>query len=391
MKNDYGQPKTKRKIDIKEFGRIKETIYYTKKAEKNKEKEVYKPIDLGLFLTGRCNLRCTHCFEWNEDGFLNKSEKKYANGEMPIEDIKQCLDYTKEANSRLYVWGGEPLLYSKFDEFCELLKKDPRWVTMCTNGLILESKMDKLIEISENLVLLVSLDGFREYHDMIRGKGTFDRTIDNIKKIVELSKQNIYKGEVSVNCVISNGMIGKLYDFCELMEGLGINSLYICFPWYISEETAVKMDYEFERRFGDMVNIEDYSRTSWHDFKYHIDEKKIPELKEDLKHIIERVWNIRVRFQPALELDEVEEFVKGGTSCAQKKKKCLANQNRIDILHHGEVSACKLFREFTVGNLRDSNIREIWEGERMQEIRKRLGCGLMPVCSKCILLYLNGV
>ena len=391
MTEKYGQPKTSRKIDVKEFGRIKDTIRYAKKVEKENSMEVHKPIDLGLFLTGRCNLRCAHCFEWNEDGFLNNGDQKYANGEMPIEDIKQCLDYTKDVNSRLYVWGGEPLLYSKFDEFCKLLKEEQRWVTMCTNGLMIESKQDQLIEISENLVLLVSIDGFKEYHEKIRGKGTFDKTISGIKKLIELSKQGIYKGEISVNCVISNGMIGHLYEFCELMEEIGINSLYICFPWYISEETAIEMDKEFEKRYGDIVRIDNYANTSWHDFKYHIDENKIPELKADLKKIIDRVWNIRVRLQPALELDEVEDFVKGGISCAQGKKKCLANHNRLDILHHGEVSACKLFNELTVGSLRDSTVEEIWEGERMQEFRKRLGCGLMPVCSKCILLYLNGV
>lgn len=391
MNSQYGQPKTSRKIDIKEFGRIKETICYAKKVEKENEEEIHKPIDLGLFLTGRCNLRCSHCFEWNEDGFLNNGDAKYANGEMPIEDIQQCLEYTKESKSRLYVWGGEPLLYSKFEEFCKLLKDDPRWVTMCTNGLMIQNKLDSLIDISENLVLLVSLDGFKEYHEVIRGKGTFDRTIENIKRIIVLSKEGKYKGEVSVNCVISNGMIGHLYEFCEFMEELGINSLYICFPWYIAEETALEMDKEFERRFGDIVDIADYSKTSWHDFKYHLDESKLPELKKDLQRIIDRVWNIRVRLQPALELDEIEDFVKGGMTCAQGRTKCLANHNRLDILHHGEVSACKLFKELTVGSLRDSSIEDIWEGAKMQEYRKRLGCGLMPVCSKCILLYLNGV
>ena len=385
------QPGTKVRIDSKEFSRIKESVKYMKLAQKEKNGEVHLPIDLGLFVTGKCNLRCKHCFEWNDNGFLSNGDKAYANGEMPIEHIKECLEYTKPVKSRLFIWGGEPLLYSKFSELCQLLEEDKRWVTMCTNGMLIEDKLEDILPISENLVLLVSVDGFEECHEGIRGKGTFKRTMENIKKVTALIRKGDYKGKISVNCVISNEMIGRLHDFCELMEEVGIDTLYICFPWYISEETACEMDRFAKENFSDLVQVENYEEASWHDFSYHLDNNLLPELKEDLKHIIEKEWRIRVRFQPALELDEVEDFIQGGMKCAQGRKKCFANVNRLDILQNGEFSVCKLFKEFSVGNLRDSRVNEIWEGERINEFRKRMNCGLMPICSKCVLLYLNGV
>jgi MoaA/NifB/PqqE/SkfB family radical SAM enzyme len=57
----------------------------------------------------------------------------------------------------------------------------------------------------------------------------------------------------------------------------------------------------------------------------------------------------------------------------------------------GEVTICKLFPEFSIGNLKNQDIYEIWHNDKFKYFRKKLGCGLMPVCSKCILLYLHGI
>jgi Predicted Fe-S oxidoreductases len=384
------QPGTSKKLNSEEFRRIMESMKYRKKAENTKEDSVYLPLDMGLFLTGRCNLRCKHCFEWNEDGFLANGNSIYANGELSLEKIEECLEYTKPAKTRLYLWGGEPLAYSHFHELTEMLKKDPRWTTVCTNGLLIEKHLDDLIEISENLVLLISLDGLEESNDEIRGKGTFDKVIATVRKLIDLKKEGRFKGEVSVCSVINDSMIGRIYEYCEFMEEQDINTLYLSFPWYISPEAAAEMDVEVKKRFGDIIEIRNYKEASWHDFTFHIFPEKIEQLKYDLRKVSERKWNIRIRFQPAIEPSEIDDFVLGGTSAVQGRTKCLVPYNRIDILQSGEVSACKLFKEFSVGNLNEESIGDIWEGDRMKEMRKRMKCGLMPACSKCVLLYLNG-
>ncbi len=394
MDNIKQQPKSKVVITKKEFDRIKQTVSNMvegKKVQADQLNNSRLPIDLGIFLTGKCNLRCKHCFEWNEDGFLSAMDLVCANREIPLEYIKQCLDYTKPKKTRLYLWGGEPLLYSKFPQLCELLKEDPRWITLCTNGLLVEKKMEYLKPISENLVLLTSLDGFQESHELIRGAGTYQKTIDSIKLVTSMIKSDEFKGKQSVNCVISESMVGKLYEFCEYMESLEIDTLYICLPWYISEETANKMDQFFDIKFASILERDKNKKASWHDFKYHLDEKCVNDLVEDLKKISNHQWNIRVRFQPAVQLNEVSEFTSGICSCVQNKKQCLAVVNRMDILQDGTMSACKLFKEFTIGNLKDHTVEELWNSMKFQQIRKVLSKELMPVCSKCVLLYLNGI
>ena len=381
---------TSKNLSSDEFRRIMDNLKYMKKAEKAEEDVPYLPLDMGLFLTGRCNLRCKHCFEWNADGFLTNGCSEYASGELPIEKIKECLEYTKPAKTRLYLWGGEPLVYSHFHELAGLLKQDPRWTTICTNGLLIEKHLEDLMDISDNLVLLISLDGFADSNDAIRGDGVFDRVISNIRMLLGLKNKGSFRGEISVCCVISDAMVGRLYEYCEYMEEVGINTFYLSFPWYISPETAKEMDAAVEKRFGDMIDVSDLSEASWHDFTFHISGDRLEELKADIHRITERKWGIRVRFQPEVSMDEIDDFVLGGARTAQGRTKCLVPFNRIDILQNGEVSACKLFKEFSVGNINDESIKDIWEGDRMKEMRSRMKCGLMPACSKCVLLYLNG-
>lgn len=64
----------------------------------------------------------------------------------------------------------------------------------------------------------------------------------------------------------------------------------------------------------------------------------------------------------------------------------------MEVHADGNVSSCKFFPEFVVGNLYETPTLQLWQSERFSRVRKILAeTGMMPVCSKCILLYMNGV
>ena len=103
--------------------------------------------------------------------------------------------------------------------------------------------------MSENLVMLVSLEGFEKENDAIRGKGTFKKVIHAIELPLDLQKQGLYKGKVSVALTVNDQMVGQLYSFMEFFEEMGVDSVYFCFPWYIPSGTAEKMDAYFDAHF----------------------------------------------------------------------------------------------------------------------------------------------
>lgn len=386
------QPKSKVKLDDESLKILKNTIKNIAVPRRERKKDpgyaTKLPEVVGIKLTNRCNLRCTHCYEWNEEGYHHFMDEKEQNMDLDFEMLKKVIQETKEAQSRLYLWGGEPLCYSDFGKIAEILEKENREVTMCTNGLLVEKNMDSIIKLSSNLELLIPVEGFEKEHDAIRGKGNFKKVMETIDFLGDLRRKGIFKGRISVHTVINDAMIGKMYSLLEFFESKCIDFVMLCYPWYISDETSKKMDDYFSEHFSWLGNEEE--NKSWHSFKYKINPDNIPALMEEIQNINKKVWNMRVRYQPGLELNEIEGFVLGNSDYKIKQEHCLVLSNRMDVIPGGDVPACKFFNELYVGNLKENSLPEIWHSEQYRKIRETIHFNSMPVCSKCSALYLNG-
>ncbi|MBB5891247.1 radical SAM protein [Kutzneria kofuensis] len=389
-------PLTTRRINAKEFADIKHTVAIRSRARRNLLADpgyaAPLPQEVSLQLTYRCNLRCSHCYQWNEQGFFRDFSPQRQKTELDIEIVESVLRTTAPTRSKLFLWGGEPLMHTRFGEVAALLERYPRTVNMCTNGLLFKRKLDDLLRIGENLNLLVSLDGLGEDHEALRGKGTFKRTMDNIRMMLDLKRSGDFDGELSLSCMVSHVTVGKMYEFMEWAEELGVNTVYFQFPWYISPEVAAQMDEVYEKSFSWLKPDTGTKQPTWHSYTYQLPAEQLPVLRESMARLASRAWRVRVRYQPQLEADEVEDFILGTSRPAQRRSKCLAVSNRMEVHADGNVSSCKFFPEFVVGNLYDTEMTELWQSTAFREVRSILSAnGMMPVCSKCILLYLNGV
>ncbi|WP_055108091.1 radical SAM protein [Paenibacillus ihumii] len=390
------QPKTAVTFDRLTFRNMKRTLVpLAETGRKRREDPTYAapvPYEIGIKLNNGCNLRCKHCFEWNPDGFHHGFAKEVKNDEIEISVVEKLLAETRERKSRVFLWGGEPLFYSKFDELAELLAREDRYTTICTNAILIEQKLDSILKMSDNLVMLVSLEGFEKENDAIRGKGTFKKVIRAIQLLLDLQKQGLYKGKVSVALTVNDQMVSQLYSFMEFFEEMGVDSVYFCFPWYIPFDTAEKMDTYFDAHFPHLASrFADGHKNSWHSFTFHISPNNFDTLINELNRVNSRVWNIRIRYQPALEPEEVEGFIRGSEKPAMNRTKCFSISNRMDVMPDGTVNPCKFFPEFSVGNLNEESVADIFHGEELRKQREVLACGLMPICSKCVLLYNNGI
>ncbi|MDT5034641.1 MAG: hypothetical protein QOC94_4812 [Actinoplanes sp.] len=389
-------PQTTRRLNAKEFADIKQTVAIRSGARRSQLSDpgyaAPLPQEVSLQLTYRCNLRCTHCYQWNEQGFFRDFSIDRQRTELDLRIVEDVLRTTAPIRSKLFLWGGEPLMHTQFADVAKLVEKYPRTVNMCTNGLLFKRKLDDLLRIGENLNLLVSLDGLGEDHEAIRGKGTFQRTHDAITMMLDLKREGRFGGEVSLSCMVTHATVHKMYEFMEWAEQVGVNTVYFQFPWYISPQVAEAMDKLYEQSFAWLEPSTGTKRPTWHSYTYQLPPELLPELKDSMRRLTERRWNVRVRYQPQLEADEVDDFILGTTRPAQRRSKCLAVSNRMEVHADGAVSSCKFFPEFVVGNLYDAGVEELWRSDRFRRVRQTLAeSGMMPVCSKCILLYLNGV
>jgi radical SAM protein with 4Fe4S-binding SPASM domain len=389
-------PTTTRKLTAKEFADIKHTVSIRSRARRNLLDDpgyaAPLPQEVSLQLTYRCNLRCTHCYQWNEQGFFRDWSPQQQRTELDLRIVADVLRSTAGLRSKLFLWGGEPLMHTRFGEVAELLERYPRTVNMCTNGLLFKRRLDDLLRIGEHLNLLVSLDGLGDDHEALRGRGTFRRTRENIETMLDLKRAGRFGGELSLSCMVSHVTVGKMYEFMEWAEELGVNTVYFQFPWYISPEVAGAMDALYAESFSWLKPQTGTRRPTWHSYTYRLPPELLPQLRESMTRLASRSWRVRVRYQPQLEPDEVEDFILGTSRPAQGRSRCLAVSNRLEVHADGNVSSCKFFPEFVVGNLYDSGVAELWQSEAFRQVRTILSAnGMMPVCSKCILLYLNGV
>jgi radical SAM protein with 4Fe4S-binding SPASM domain len=346
------------------------------------------PEEVAFKLTNRCDLRCSHCYQWGDDGYHKSLLGRGRGQDLPLSIIEKVLEATRVRRSNVFLWGGEPLVYREWEGLIELLTAHERWTSICTNGTMIERRLDSLLPFSQHLEMSISIDGFAPEHDALRGAGTFDRTLAGLRTLVHAKRAGQYHGEISVNCVISDALVPRLFELIQFFEREGVESFYLSFPWHISAETAAAMDSYVAARVPQLAVG---SSPSWHSFSFRLDPTRLDDLRAVLARIESASLNIKLRYNPRLDDHELEEFLAGSAKPAQGKTRCLALRTRLDVFPSGDVVSCKFFPEFSVGNLAASSVEDVWHGESYDRIRETVAtCGLMPACAKCNLLYTRG-
>lgn len=346
------------------------------------------PEEVSFKLTNRCDLRCTHCYQWGDDGYHKSLLAPDKGRDLPLSVIEGVLEATRDNRSNVYLWGGEPLVYRQWDGLISLLAAHGRWTTICTNGTMIERRLDSLLSISHYIEMSISLDGFEAEHDAVRGAGSFARTVAGLRRLLEARRSGEYRGEITVNLVISDVMIPRLFEFVAFLESEGVETVFLSFPWFIAETTAAMMDgYVAEH----LPAIPVPAQASWDSFTFKLDPERLDDLRAELARLDAATWRINLRYNPALGPDELDEFIRGSHRPAQNKTRCLALRTRLDVFPNADVVSCKFFPEFAVGNLATQSLAEVWGSEPYDRVRKTVAtCGLMPVCAKCNLLYARG-
>ncbi len=139
------------------------------------------PLQTVLFITDKCNLRCKHCSVYGSAG----------NKQRSFEDIVADMKYSYALGSRFIdLEGGEPTLWKEAKDE----RREAKGEYYTINDLI-----DAALEIGFFSITVttnaqqdfswirpqsiwVSMDGIGEYHDRVRGEGTFARLEENVRK-----------------------------------------------------------------------------------------------------------------------------------------------------------------------------------------------------------------
>jgi len=124
-----------------------------------------------LNITNFCNLTCRHCYLQDH-------------GKLEIDlDIfeKTVMQFEEMGGLKLMISGGEPLIHSRFWELMEILPSYELRVVILSNGTLLDRTTARKLSRYVHEVQ-ISIDGIRS-HDILRGKGSFDRSMKGISNV----------------------------------------------------------------------------------------------------------------------------------------------------------------------------------------------------------------
>lgn len=346
---------------VKDFGKIKAeaTDYITafldkmcrlgmiaRRYEKIEYLQILSPPSRVFWdITGKCNLRCVHCYNING---------QFHENELSTEEIKRVIEEMAAFGvEQITFSGGEPLMRKDFFDIALFTSNFGfNYVSVATNGILIDHKIAKLLK-KANLSVQVSIDGdTAEVHDEQRGvKGAFDQGIHGIKLLKEVGVNT------SVCTVATKLNIDRISGILQLMQHLGVKDYRVqsIMPMGMGKKNIERLGLTP----GMLKGLMEYLQS---------------------KNISNLDYEITFRPPPEVEID----FSWSGA--------CSAGNSICSITPEGNVVPCTCFWGINGDNLRDHSFQWIWENSRILNYFRSFRLDdIKGVCRECKWLSLcNG-
>jgi len=228
---------------------------------------------LALSVTEKCSLDCSYCI-YHDKHHSNKKQQ-----DMTWTTAKKAIDWfcnlsTTRNKVFFAFYGGECLLNFELIVRCvDYIDKTyvggvPSY-TLTTNGLKLDD--DRIIDflVKKDFFITISLDGPKCIHDKYRidykNNGSYDRLIENIKKVRE-KYPDFYRNNITFNAVIASPSKLKVVD----------DFLYKTKLQYSMSNLSITK-YFHDNYYNDYEGVDSFSEFGYSDTFY---KKRLYELKK---------------------------------------------------------------------------------------------------------------
>ncbi|MDD3296616.1 MAG: radical SAM protein [Candidatus Omnitrophica bacterium] len=292
------------------------------------------PPYLVFFVTGKCNLKCRHCFNW-------KAAESYKD-DIEIDEISRASGELGKIYD-LLLSGGEPFLRKDLAEIIKVFYINNKVEKIClpTNGYlpeVIRETTEDILKICKNTVLEVSLsiDGPCRVHNDTRGReDSFEKVVCTYDTLKELKKH--YRNLVlNTSTTITNKNISYLQELDAFISDNmpQINNIF----------------YSFFRSTGRDKEV------------------FLPDMADLEKNLI---WNNRKSDFVYFLVDAMSFYLKALTLEKHKQILRCAAGDLIGVLEsNGDVKLCELLP--SVGNIKKQSFSQIWHSPLAQEQRKNI-------------------
>jgi MoaA/NifB/PqqE/SkfB family radical SAM enzyme len=327
----------------------------------------------------RCNLHCEFCYV----GDLLNIEGEWRE-EMTLDALRKAFPDTP--GFQVSLTGGEIFMRKDIMSVLDLFRdKGYACGYLTTNGTIIsDERAEALADLAAAGFLKhisVSIDGPGEIHDVARGlAGTFARTCDGLRRLQAAAKRKHAPLRVSINTTVAHESLDALDQMVDVAEELGVdaiglNHLMFSTPQEVAETVRLI-------GAGDASAIATFV-TDDPGLDIDVVREKVAALEEKC-----RERNVLFDFRPKVHPQLIDNYYTPG---ARLEGRCLYPFLHARVSFSGKVYFCPFIR-VEVGDLAESSLEEIWNGERYVDMRRRLvENGIFPVCRRCCKVELSPV
>lgn len=318
------------------------------------------PQGVGMYITQRCNLGCKMCYVRKE------TDPK----ELPTADMKRVFHRIRNVASRFAMAGGEPLMREDIAELLEYANGEGLRPELLTNATLITKEIAKAI-VKYCKGIIVSIEGDRETHDSIRGKGSFDKTMRGIRLVREAGDTII-----RINATISKLNVAKLDEIVDIASDLkcGLSFQHLIFS--TPEQT--------EQHKQALKDVLDMGGNTIPRTISNLNELDIDLLIRELRISETKANYVGLRFHttpPLWEEEQIWQWYSGLEPIDSLG--CVHPWNVLFMRQDGEVLPCE-FIQYPLGNLAEQEMEEIWNGDKARHFRKTWReRGLFPGCVRC--------
>jgi MoaA/NifB/PqqE/SkfB family radical SAM enzyme len=320
------------------------------------------PVQVVFVVTNRCNLTCTMCY-------YSRNYTNQRNPEMSFEEICQVIDRIPKSVKHFEIIGGEPLMRRDLPDILHYLSLRGIRCTITTNGTLFTPKIiNRVLTMNHLDHIQFSIDGPLKIHDLIRGRGTFNKAAGALRVlatrlpvhvITVLMPQNINHLLQVPDLLLEWGVKYwtvspvRLYRSADVARSASIMGLgEDCF--LVRHEPQPRLEFTLDRLERVLSEIEASCRKAGITLTY---------LPPDLHRSPAACCN-----------PEQESFCKPGF-CTRLLKV------RLDWA--GNLTHCYVFHP-VLGNLLVEDFQQAWNGPTYRSFRRKfLEVNLLPVCRIC--------
>jgi MoaA/NifB/PqqE/SkfB family radical SAM enzyme len=160
-----------------------QTIRSQKKAAKRRHANARQGVPVPTFMivsvTNRCNLHCRGCYA--------QAQHRPAGEEIDSARIRALLHEASELGvSFVFLAGGEPLLRP---DLLTITRELPQVIfPLFTNGLLLNDEIRACLQGQQNVVPVLSIEGYQQETDLRRGEGVYQRLEQVMRELQQMGQ-----------------------------------------------------------------------------------------------------------------------------------------------------------------------------------------------------------